>query len=485
MSCIDRRTVLKSAGTASALALWPSGCATLDPAETALTPVPKQPAVVRGTFFYPPAEVVLRGECEDGWSRHEWFTWPGNQFEPERQQAQFTEQVEKISENLDLSLVLEPRPVFTDEVIGAFIRELESSPPDALLLFNFWNTFSAKIVPILEAFDGPIIVCHPVGSSHQLPPAKLRDAERVQYIHSVENREGLERGLRAVHANARLAGSRLLRVSGRAESESDATESFFGTEIHTVPASHFNDLFDEVRITEEMELLAKSVRRRAESVTDLSEESFLDAARAHEAVRRLMQRHEADAITIECLFLGHRKPCLSFAIHNGELVPCGCENDLNASLSLMLGAALFGRGGFQHNPDFDTERNLYFASHCTCATRLHGPRSENTPYDLRPFFHQMPKTPALDVQWPVGERATLFKYHANGGRLDAWRGKVLGSPGCPPTGGCATRVLVEMDDVDDVCTVYPGPHPILYCGDFAQQVKTFAQLYGVEVRTNA
>ena len=66
---------------------------------------------------------------------------------------------------------------------------------------------------------------------------------------------------------------------------------------------------------------------------DLSDQSFLDAARAHAAVLEMMKRHEADAITIECLFLKHRKPCISFAINNGGMVSCGCENDLNATLS--------------------------------------------------------------------------------------------------------------------------------------------------------
>jgi hypothetical protein len=151
----------------------------------------------------------------------------------------------------------------------------------------------------------------------------------------------------------------------------------------------------------------------------------------------------------------------------------------------MLGAALFGRGGFQHNPEFDTEENVYFGSHCTCLTRLHGPDGKEAPYDLRPFFHQLPKTPALDVHWPAGERATLFKYHSGKNSMDAWCGDVLGSPGCPPTGGCATRVLVKMDGVDDIRSVYPGSHPILYCGDFGRHAATFADLYGLEIRTNA
>ena len=195
--------------------------------------------------------------------------------------------------------------------------------------------------------------------------------------------------MRAVHAHSRMTQSRLLRVSGRLKTEKDATEPFFGTAIHGVPAEHFNNLFDETKSTPELERLAHAVRRRASSVNGLSEKAFIDAARAHAAVLELMNRHEADAITIECLFLKHRKPCLSFSLNNGNLLPCGCENDLNASLSLMLGASLFGRGGFQHNPEFDTEDNLYFASHCTCATKLHGPEGKNTPFLLRPFFHQL------------------------------------------------------------------------------------------------
>jgi L-fucose isomerase-like protein len=282
-----------------------------------------------------------------------------------------------------------------------------------------------------------------------------------------------------------MAQSRLLRVSGQLTKEADAVEPFFGTSIHGVPADHFNALYDEIKVDAAMEQLARDVRSRARNVRDLAPNAFVDAVRSHVAVQKIMERHEADAISIECLFLKHRKPCLSFSLNNGRLVPCGCENDLNASLGLMLGASLFGRGGFQHNPEFDTEQNLYFASHCTCTTKLHGPQGKDAPYDLRPFFHQMPKTLALDVQWPVGEPVTLFKYQSDKRSLDAWRGQVVSSPPSPPTGGCATRVLVKLDGVSDVCSVYAGPHPILYLGDFARHAKVLAQLYGIPIRTNA
>ena len=480
---LNRRTFMISSA-----ALMASGMLTrahaADTSTLLAAPRAKHPARVRGAFFYPPREVVLEGKCEDSWSKHQWFTWPGNQFEPEAQQATFEQRLADMTRGLSIALELDRAPIDTDAGIQAFIADITANKPEALLLFNFWNSFSAKIVPILDAYDGPIILYHPLGANHQLPPERFRTEKGLQYIHSIEHWDALERGLRAVHAKTRMAQSRLLRVSGRLEKEADDHVEFFDLPVHGVPAGYFNDLYDATEITPEMTRLAAAVRRRADNVTGLEKNAFLDAVRAHAAVLALMDKYDADAITIECLFLKHRKPCLSFSINNGALVPCGCENDLNASLSLMLGANLFGRGGFQHNPEFDTEENLYFASHCTCTTKLHGPDAKDAPYALRPFFHQMPKTLALDVDWPAGERITLAKYHRDENRLDAWCGDIIDSPQCPPSGGCATRVLARMDNVDDICSIYPGPHPVVWCGDFGRHAKTFAQLYQLEIRTN-
>ncbi len=220
---------------------------------------------------------------------------------------------------------------------------------------------------------------------------------------------------------------------------------------------------------------------------DVTDDYFIEAMRAHEAVGRMMERYGADAITIECLQLKHRKPCISFATNNGALVPCGCENDLNATLTLMLGRWLLDRAGFQHNPEFDTSENRYFGAHCTCAWKLHGPQGASQQYLVRPFFHQLPKTPALDVQWTPGEPIMVAKYVSGKDTLCCWTGKVIESPTSPPVGGCATRVLVEIDRVDDVCKIYSGPHPILFCGDRgdARRFKAFARMYRLKLEGNA
>ncbi|MCC6699507.1 MAG: hypothetical protein IT365_28030, partial [Candidatus Hydrogenedentes bacterium] len=230
----NRRTFLKSMSAFAALGMLPQVGAAQAALNLQASPKKKQPGLVRGAFFYPPAQVVLEGKNEDSWAKHEWFTWPGNQYLPEEQQAKFMEKVNGIAQSLDLTLDIDPVAIYTDAGIQAFIADVQAKQPEALLLFNFWNSFSAKIAPILDAFEGPIILYHPLGANHQLPPERFRTEKGMQYIHSIENWEALERGLRAVHTKVRMRQSKLLRVSGKLEAEADEHEDFFNMPIHGV-----------------------------------------------------------------------------------------------------------------------------------------------------------------------------------------------------------------------------------------------------------
>ncbi|MDZ7619290.1 MAG: hypothetical protein U1E05_20010, partial [Patescibacteria group bacterium] len=283
-----------------------------------------------------------------------------------------------------------------------------------------------------------------------------------------------------------LGQSRLLRVSGRVTERVETTEPRLGVHAVGIPADEFNVLFDAVQPDDALVAAAMAFKQQAMKVTDVSDEYFVDAFRAHRAVGQIMERYGANAITIECLFLKHRKPCVSFALNNGELLPCGCENDLNATLTLMLGRWLLGRSGFQHNPEFDTSENRYFGAHCTCAWKLHGPADAAQEFAVRPFFHQLPKTAALDVQWTPDEPVLLTKYHSGKDSLSCWTGRVLSSPASPPTGGCATRVLMTVDGLADVCDAYPGPHPVLFACDrsLARRFKVFARLSRLRLEGN-
>lgn len=483
---LSRRTFLALNSTAGAAAVLSGVAAARAGADKSLPALPKKPARVLAVFLYPPADVVNSGQMEDTWARHQWFTWPGNQFQPEAQQQKFTAKIQAMAKALGIEVEFAPQALYQQAKIDEFIAQAKQSAPDAVLVINFWNTLSKQSLRIATEAAPTAIVYHALGSNHQLPPEALRKAEGIYYIHSIENFDEIERGLRAVRARKMLAQSRLLRVSGKVPPGGAVREKKLDVEVVSAPADELNGLFDAIADDDELRQAAAEFRRAAAGTVDVSDQFLVDAMRADRAVRQIVARYGADAVTIECLMLKHRKPCLSFAMQNGALLPCGCENDLNATLTLMLGRWLFDRAGFQHNPEFDTSENRYFGAHCTCALKLHGPAGANQAYTLRPFFHQLPKTAALDVQWTPHDPIVVTKYQSGKDTLSCWTGKVIHSPTSPPVGGCATRVLIEIDKVGDVCDIYAGPHPVLYCATSgeARRLKAFAKMYRLTLEGN-
>ena len=47
-------------------------------------------------------------------------------------------------------------------------------------------------------------------------------------------------------------------------------------------------------------------------------------------------------------------------------------------------------------------------------------------------------------------------------------------------GGCRTNVEMTINEVEDACDV-KGMHQIVFYGDHARELRTFCQLYGIEV----
>lgn len=445
----------------------------------------RSPAMVNVVFLYPLPADCDRGTAEASWQEHHWHPYPGNQFRHAEQQEKFTGKIVEMGKEIGLQLEVAPKVLTTDEEVGQYISKISSAPPDAMLIICLSSASTKKARRISQKIDAPAIVYLPTGANHHLPPAELRNAKGVHFIHSIENWEEIERSLRAVHAKKMLAQSRVLRV-GEYSKISKSTYSTLGTEVVCLPAQQYNRLFDSIKPDEKMKTAAMQFKATASEVMDVTDHYLVEAFRAHKAVHTLLDQHDADGITIDCLMLQHRKPCVSFSLNNGNLTAsCGCENDITATMTMLLNRYLFGRAGFEHNSEYDEVRNHYFATHCTCATKLLGPSQPAQEFKIRPFFHHLPKTPALDVQWPPGKPVILSKMHRKH-EVKYFTGTVIGSPSCPPTGGCATRVLVDFD-VDDITSVYMGSHPILSVGTPADArcYNIFATLFETKNKKNA
>ncbi len=469
---LNRRDFLAASGLTCGMAALPWLKAAV--AQSAPPIGKKQGATVRAVFLYPPSE-TFSGK-PDGW-----WSWPGNEYDAEGRQRKYMAALADMEKRLGMKIVAEKRSVANNADAQKVIRELEGSRPDGLLLVMFYNNSLPQANLFIEAaqkMELPVVFYIGLGVKHGSITTYRRPG--IYFIQSLENLDAIEYGMRMINTRKQLGQSLLLSIT-EANEPREGTEAFFGIKVRVIPFARYADRFHDVKITDATRKLMKKLAGEATEVRGITQESLTNAMRAHLALTSMLRDEKADGVTMNCLRRGMLKPCISFSLLNGMLIPAACENDLGALYTQLLGQLLIGRPGFQHNPAYETEKNHYYASHCTCATKLRGPDQPGLKYLLRRFAHTNEGSCAIQVFWKPGEPVTMVRYYSGDKpKLDVYAGRVVESHPMPPAGGCTTNVEVEITDRSDACMV-KGHHNQLFCGDFARQFRLFAHLYGMEL----
>jgi len=437
-------------------------------------PEPRKPATVRVVFVYVPSEKLAKDPDA-------WWSWPGNDFDVEARQKQYTAALAEIEKKYELKLTIEDKPVASAAEAQAKAEEIASAKPDGVLVVLFFNPLRPAADAIVEAAEKagiPAVYYIPLGVMHG-PVTRYRRGG-LYFIQSLENMEAVEYGLRMIAARNRMAQSLLLSVT-EAPAVREGAEPFLGTKVRVIPFAHYAQEFAKVAIDDSARKLIERFTARATRRDGVTREALENAARAHLAIRRLLDAHGAQGLTMNCLRRGMLKPCMSFATLNGELTVATCENDFPAMYGQMIGQLLTGRGGFQHNPCYDTERNTFYGSHCTCTPKVYGPDGPELPYLLRRFAHTNEGSCAIQVFFKEGDPVTVLHYYpGKQPALDVYAGRVVKSHPMPPAGGCTTNVEFALSDRADACGVV-GHHNVLFVGDFARQFRQFANLFKMKL----
>ncbi|HPO13829.1 MAG TPA: hypothetical protein PLI09_10325 [Candidatus Hydrogenedentes bacterium] len=469
--CNRREFLAAAGGAAAALSLLsvPSGA---EPNEVVHTAHPTHPARVRVAFLYPPSKTF--SENPDGW-----WSWPGNEFDAEGRQKTYTAKLREMETKHGLRLTIEDASIANEGDAKRFSEQVKTDSPEGVLLIVFSNyspPHADLILKEMEQSGVPVILFIGLGVKHGTINKYWQPG--VYFIQSLDNFEALEYGLRMIGAKKRLQQSRILSIT-EAEASSDSMDPFLGISVRVIPFQRYAERFKGITIDKRAQKFIRQWTKHAKELRGLTGEALENAARAHFALEALLEEEQGDGLTMNCLRRGMLKPCLSFATLNNRLVPAACENDLPAVFGQLLGQLLLGRPGFQHNPCYETERNHYYASHCTCATRLYGPEQKGRPYLLRRFAHTNEGSCAIQVFWNPGDAVTMIHYYpGEKPSLDVYEGRVVQSHPMPPAAGCTTNVEIEITDRPDACSVR-GHHNLLFCGDFARQFRLFAQLYNL------
>jgi len=470
----SRRTVLAGAGAAAVPMLLRPLALRAAEGDAKAAKRTKTPAAIRAVFLYPPSETFAKNP-------NGWWSWPGNEFDAEARQKKYTAALGKMAEKLGVKVTVDARPVASNADAQRVAKEIAAKSPDGLLLVMFYNRSLGQADALIKAAAAknvPVIFYIGLGVKHGQIDRYRKPG--MYFIQSLDNLAAIEYGLRMIGARRRMAQSLLLSIT-EARKRRDGVEKFLGTTVRVIPFSEYAAIFKKVTVDASARTWIAALKRGAKQVRGVTDEAMDNAARAYLALKKMLADNQADGLTMNCLRRGMLKPCIGFSALNGQLIPATCENDFAAMYTQMLGQLLTGRPGFQHNPAYETEKNHYYASHCTCATKMYGPAGPDLPYLLRRFAHTNEGSAAIQVFWKKDDPVTMVRYYAGKTpSLDVYAGKVVASHAMPPVGGCTTNVEIALTDRTDARHVR-GHHNLLFCGDFARKFRLFANLYKMQL----
>jgi len=226
---------------------------------------------------------------------------------------------------------------------------------------------------------------------------------------------------------------------------------------------------------------------QAKKIVEPTPEAIVNSARFYLAIKDLMIKERAQAITSSNCMGGPAKGCLTFSKLNDLGLVGACEGDIDSTLTMLIFQYAFGAPGFITDPVFDTSQNALIHFHCTSATKMDGPAGERLPFSMRTQTDS-DQGVALEVENRVGQMVTCAKF-INLDTMLISTGKIFKVT--HDKLGCRTQFWTEVADArkmfhnwgagvleGDVMTLL---HRVVFYGDHMQNIKNLGALMGFKV----
>jgi hypothetical protein len=281
----------------------------------------------------------------------------------------------------------------------------------------------------------------------------------------------------------RMKESKILAVRGQ---ESGPAGAIMGIPIVHVPFSELNDAW-KAADPDESRAVADRWERAAEKVEGVSRETLVQSAAMYLAEKAVMQKHGANAITINCLggFYGghiHAYPCLGFHQLLNEGLIGGCECDTrSAAMMVTITTLTQGRPGYISDPVIDTAKRQIIYAHCVASNRAFGPEGRTNPFQILTHSEDRQGASVRSVL-PVGYMTTTLQVAQERKEILFHQGKAVGND--PDDRACRTKLCVEpVGDLEKLFTQWDqwGWHRVTSYGDLKQPIYALAEALGFRV----
>jgi len=148
---------------------------------------------------------------------------------------------------------------------------------------------------------------------------------------------------------------------------------------------------------------------QAKKIAKPKREEIINSARLYLAIKKLMIKERAQAVTSSNCMGAPAKCCLTFSKLNDLGMVGACEGDMDSTLTMLMFQYAFGIPGFISDPVFDTAANALIHFHCTSATKMDGPAGKRLPFTIR-TQSETERGVALEVEQRIGQTVTCAKF---------------------------------------------------------------------------
>jgi len=290
----------------------------------------------------------------------------------------------------------------------------------------------------------------------------------------------------------RMKESRILEVEQGWGNLGPVIKQAMGIDVVSVKFAELNEAWKAAYKDQSREV-ADMWEKTAAKIEGVSRETLETSAAMYLAQKAVLQKYNANAITINCLggFYGghiHAYPCLGFhqLLNDGLIGACECDIRSTATM-VALTAMTQGRPGFISDPVIDTSKGQIIYAHCVASNRAFGPAGPANPFEI--LTHSEDRQGAsLRSKLPLDYMTTTVEFAPEPERKEILFHQGKAVENVVDDRACRTKLAVQpVGDLEKLFTEWDrwGWHRVTVHGDLKEPIAALADALGWKVTHEA
>lgn len=282
-----------------------------------------------------------------------------------------------------------------------------------------------------------------------------------------------------------LKKATIVCVGGGSRSLAESIHKHLGITVHLVGFEELAEQVEKVDPQQAEQIAARWKSEAQKILIDRPDETLRLSAVNYLAQKALLEKYQAEAITINCLggfYSGKLQayPCLGYVeLLNAGLVGA-CEADLNSTATMVVMNHLARRPGYISDPVIDTSKRQIIYAHCVATTKPFGPEGPENPYEI--LTHSEDRRGASVRSFlPVGYLTSTMEIFAD--RRQILFHQAIAAENVIVDRACRTKLACEVTgDIEKLLLGWSGGwHRVTFYGDLREPVGELARALDFQI----